>query len=168
MELGKEGAVRDVIEAVNGDTVTLDEILHHIDVGQVFATVHRIEDVLPGLREVLLCHLPDRLRLVDDVVLAQSLVPAVDGEVGPHHHTADESLLFVRHGVHLHLADVVEGLEVRHHGRIVHQGDLHHPGLLVSDESIKYGYSPNSDHSFSSLLSGIYRFAENRKIPLKR
>ena len=137
VEFSEERAVRNVIEAVNGHPVSLDEALHHLHSLHITPVlVVKVDIVLPGFGKVFLRHLPDGVRLVDDVVFAHPLIPAVDGEVRPHHHTPDKPLLLIRHGIHLHLPGGIECLEVRHHRRIVHQGDLHHPRAVIGDNGI--------------------------------
>ena len=138
VELGEKGSVRDVVEPGHGHAVALDEILDHLHPVHI-GGVHRGDLVLEAVGQVLLRHPADGLGLVDDIILAEPFVPAVDGKVGPHHNTPDEPLFLVHHGVRLHPAGVVERLEVAHHGGIVHQRDFHHPAVIVHHQRVIYG-----------------------------
>ena len=108
--------------------------------------MHGVHIVLPGLGQILLGHLPDRVRLVDHEVLAQPLVIPVDGEVRPCDYAQDEAFLVILHGVHLHPSLRVEGNEVLHHRRGVNEGYFEHPGLVIRDERIEHREAVYRNH----------------------
>ena len=115
MKLRKEGTVGYVAEALRGDSRggVLDEILHHLHALHVGAfLVHDVHHVLAVLQQVFLRHLADGVGLVDDVVFAELVVAAVDGEVRTHNDSAHQALLLVLHLVELQGLGFAEVLEV--------------------------------------------------------
>ena len=138
VELREEGAVGDVLEALRLEALALQKILHHLHAFDVLALVHQVHVVLPPFGEVFLRHLADGVGAVDDVVLAEALVAAVDGEVGAHHHAQHPPLLLVLDAVHLHRLLLGEGHEVGHHGGGIDEGDAQHPSVIAQRRVI-YG-----------------------------
>ena len=101
--------------------------------------MHKVDEVLAVLRQVLLRHSADGVRLIDDVVFAVLRVAPVYREVRPHHHAQHEALLLVLHGIHQGLALCAEGHEVALHRRIVHEADAQHTRVGVVNERLEDG-----------------------------
>ena len=166
VEFGKEGAVCTIIKALNGYTITLDEILHHLHTIHIgILLVHQVDIILPALRKVFLRHQPYLVCLVDDVILTHPLISPVDGEICPHYHTPDKSLLLILYGIHLWDVLLVKCLEIGHHGRIIHQGYFEHSCLRIGDDCIIDRNSSNC--YYHSLLSPKYSFMNFRNTTLE-
>ena len=140
MVLGEKAAVGDVVEPIYRHACALDEPLNHIHALHVGALlVHNVHIIGAVFREVLLGHLPDDVRLVNDIVFSEALVSAINRVVGSHNDATDEVLIFVLHGIE-HRPNVrLEDLEVLRDGWVIHERDANNPAVLI-ESGVKNRY----------------------------
>ena len=140
--LREEGAVLDIREPLRSDAggAVLDEPLHHAHAINIrVILVHEVDVVLSTLGQVFLRHNADGVSVIDYVVLAEVVITAEDGEVGPHDHAAHQPLLLVLHTVELHGTLLGQLDEIAVHGRVIHKGHAHYTRLFFSNKSLIYG-----------------------------
>ena len=134
VELGKQAAVCDVVEASRGDALVgvLDEELHHLHTLHLAAVnVHEVDLVLPAFGQILLRHLADGVGLEYHVELVVGRAVPQDREIRTHHHTVHKAFFLVLDAEHLHGFGFCELHKVGLHGRCIDQRDAEHP-LLIS------------------------------------
>ena len=138
--LGEEAAVGDVVEPIYRHACALDEPLNHIHALHVRALlVHNVHIIRAVFGEVLFGHLPDDVRLVNDIVFSEALVTAINRVVGSHNDATDEVLIFVLHGIEHRPSVRLEDLEVLRDGWVIHERNANYPAVLI-ESGVKNRY----------------------------
>ena len=122
MEFTKQRSVCTIIKAIHLDAITLDEILHHLHTVHIRPLLmHEVDIILPPLQEIFLCHSPDGVRLIYDVIFPHLGIPPVDWEIRPHDASPDKSLFLILDGIEHGFPVCIKCLEIEHDCRVINQ-----------------------------------------------